>query len=654
MSKWIERTFNAYQKKLGAFPMYFTFEHCSGALWSNANKNTAGPWGTAGKEFKGIVYPDWPSLSGRGWQKTQRFLAAPNTAAINYCDPKYPAATPTRVYNAFQKVYKDIPGWSDTRQPEVLFTVKEGGKPVAGINVFLAPRSRQATEPVGVKTDPKGTAWFILREPGKYAVRVEGNGKIIDNEIDVKCTTIENRGGFDYLTRATVDFDRPREIIVKAYRPDGKPKLPRDVNSQEETEAAPLPQGKESVGTEGYIRDWLVCGPFPSTGGRTDTVKAGWNIDYLTPTGGELKTVPQVGRAYQAEFKEDEQAFWENATIDIPWRNYVSPEDFIDLGKVFIRADVRGLDFAPVQFITGYAATMLVSDKEQDVRISIGSDDGYKMYLNHQLIKANRVYRGAEKDQEKIDAHLVKGKNLLLLKIDQDIGGYGFYLRVLDKADKPIVLPVANKPEAIDSQGYLHKWLICGPFANPGRGLNETTWATDYLAAHGGEAKIKPETQMNYTAEFAEEDTVCWSPGKTTVKWQEIVTETPLVDLGKLLVTPAIRGLEIAPVQNVLGYAAAYITADRSMKAKLEIDTINGVRVYWNHTIVFDKHIHRYNNDPASPNRMIFEEGNYFVPIELKKGDNILLLKIDVANGPFGFKLRLIDEKGQVVTGIHE
>ena len=105
---------------------------------------------------------------------------------------------------------------------------------------------------------------------------------------------------------------------------------------------------------------------------------------------------------------------------------------------------IPGLDFSPVQFVIGYAACYLESDKEQDCIIATGSDDGIKVWLNHKLIASHHVFRMCGKDDDKNKAHLKKGKNLLLLKVDQDYADYGFFLRILGPDEKPLVLKTAN------------------------------------------------------------------------------------------------------------------------------------------------------------------------------------------------------------------
>ncbi len=64
------------------------------------------------------------------------------------------------------------------------------------------------------------------------------------------------------------------------------------------------------------------------------------------------------------------------------------------------------------------------------------------MWINHNLIGKLDTLRGAKPDQEEYQEEyqvkLNKGINPLLLKITQDTGSFGFYLRFTDLNDKPI------------------------------------------------------------------------------------------------------------------------------------------------------------------------------------------------------------------------
>ena len=61
--------------------------------------------------------------------------------------------------------------------------------------------------------------------------------------------------------------------------------------------------------------------------------------------------------------------------------------------------------------------------------VSLGSDDGIKVFLNGKEVLANNVGRGAAPDQEKLELRLKSGKNALLIKIHNGGGPSGFYFK---------------------------------------------------------------------------------------------------------------------------------------------------------------------------------------------------------------------------------
>ena len=76
-----------------------------------------------------------------------------------------------------------------------------------------------------------------------------------------------------------------------------------------------------------------------------------------------------------------------------------------------------------------YLHKVITVDSPRDLPISLGSDDGIKVYLNGKQILANNIGRGAAPDQEKLTLNLRKGENYLLLKIHNGGGPSGFYFR---------------------------------------------------------------------------------------------------------------------------------------------------------------------------------------------------------------------------------
>jgi len=78
--------------------------------------------------------------------------------------------------------------------------------------------------------------------------------------------------------------------------------------------------------------------------------------------------------------------------------------------------------------------TTIQSPKKQELPLLLGSDDGVKVILNGKQILRRLLDRGAVPDQDTVSLDLQKGLNTLLLKVENYLGGYGFYARIKDPA----------------------------------------------------------------------------------------------------------------------------------------------------------------------------------------------------------------------------
>jgi peptidoglycan/xylan/chitin deacetylase (PgdA/CDA1 family) len=207
-------------------------------------------------------------------------------------------------------------------------------------------------------------------------------------------------------------------VFFKLVNPDSDQRL-TNIEYVLPAALAKAVSAQPSAFTRIFIRDWLLCGPFPNPGDRP--VKKGFDVDYLAAGGGEAKITPA----------KNSEVAWNGKNFT--WQFYHSPEDRIDL-----------FQFPPVKALTNYndivayAACTLVSTDDREILLGIGSDDGYKLYLNGALLKANRAFRGAAPDQESVKAQIKKGKNRFLLKIDQDFGQYEFYLSLASPSGQPL------------------------------------------------------------------------------------------------------------------------------------------------------------------------------------------------------------------------
>jgi len=64
--------------------------------------------------------------------------------------------------------------------------------------------------------------------------------------------------------------------------------------------------------------------------------------------------------------------------------------------------------------------------------VSLGSDDGIKVWLNGKEILAHNADRGCAPDQEKVDLPLKAGENKFLMKINNNQGAFAYYFRLVD------------------------------------------------------------------------------------------------------------------------------------------------------------------------------------------------------------------------------
>lgn len=103
----------------------------------------------------------------------------------------------------------------------------------------------------------------------------------------------------------------------------------------------------------------------------------------------------------------------------LPWRSVepVGPEGYVDLLPVF----------GPMTQVVAYAACRFNAPADGELLLRLGSDDGYRLFLNGRLAAEVPVFRGSAPGQELHRLPVRRGPNHLLLRIHQGIGGWDFY-----------------------------------------------------------------------------------------------------------------------------------------------------------------------------------------------------------------------------------
>jgi len=162
-----------------------------------------------------------------------------------------------------------------------------------------------------------------------------------------------------------------------------------------------------------WIKSWLLSGPIPlhepkDASGSWDHL-VGFNTDYLIKAGGEQNLQVKAG---------DVVRFVKGS---VKWKLYDSPDSIIDLDKAVSKE-------APV---FAYAYTEIQSDENKIWVISLGTNDGGKLWLNGSIVWDYQQGRGLVSDDDVIPVLLKKGNNTLLLKVEERGNSWGFCVRFL-------------------------------------------------------------------------------------------------------------------------------------------------------------------------------------------------------------------------------
>ncbi|MCW8132249.1 MAG: hypothetical protein KIS92_18015, partial [Planctomycetota bacterium] len=151
------------------------------------------------------------------------------------------------------------------------------------------------------------------------------------------------------------------------------------------------------------FKDWLFLGAFTAQ-----------------EAGAPDKVAPQGKPDFAAAFKDGDR--------ELKWARLFKPEDS---GIVDLAAALK-----PNENCFAYAAAALKVEKDAEGTLMIGSDDGVTVWLDGKEIHKNPAARGVKIDEDRVRVKLAAGTHTLLLRVDQGGGGWGFCLRVADKAGK--------------------------------------------------------------------------------------------------------------------------------------------------------------------------------------------------------------------------
>ncbi len=148
------------------------------------------------------------------------------------------------------------------------------------------------------------------------------------------------------------------------------------------------------------------------------------------------------------------------------------------------------------------------------------------------------------------------------------------------------------------------RWLVIGPFENPQVDGFCKGFDKDLLAGIGGETNLKFEQNQKING----------------LQWQNYQSNSDKLDFMKI----------VGQYSNCLAYAYNEFILYSEQKAILKIGSDDGIKIWLNGIQIFTHHIHRSNNPDSD-----------LVMVNLKKGANKILVKVDQGDGSWSCTLRL-------------
>ncbi|MHC4241337.1 MAG: hypothetical protein ACYS3N_14675 [Planctomycetota bacterium] len=147
---------------------------------------------------------------------------------------------------------------------------------------------------------------------------------------------------------------------------------------------------------EGYLAKWEAAGPYIQRGKK-------YNELHDIPFGPELPDT------------------------DVPWHP-IQIETFKEHpAHVNLKKSLLNFNQA-----VAYLRTEIISNAEKTAQLEIYTDDGFKAWLNGELILENNIGRGIPEVPDTVTVILKEGKNNLMLKVTEHVWGSGAIVRIQD------------------------------------------------------------------------------------------------------------------------------------------------------------------------------------------------------------------------------
>jgi len=169
-----------------------------------------------------------------------------------------------------------------------------------------------------------------------------------------------------------------------------------------------------------YIPDWYVLGPYPNPY-KFSAKRRGLDSIYLP------EKLVDLNKDYTGAARKN-----------IRWMYVQTPGN----GCLSLSELIR-----PYELVVAYAVTYIYSPDERSTTLFVGSDDGCKIFFNGKELFRYLGERIAEPDQAEVELRMKKGWNTLLLKIENNLGVFSFYARLINPGNQLIISADRKLPQ---------------------------------------------------------------------------------------------------------------------------------------------------------------------------------------------------------------
>ena len=335
---------------------------------------------------------------------------------------------------------------------------------------------------------------------------------------------------------------------------------------------------------------WMIAKTEAGQGGANST-----DIDSLAVASGDKVTEEMVAK----------NGAKEGDTVgDYKWTLAELPGN----GDINTVVNETGMAEGALDDVTSYALYTYKSDKAQEATMKTGSDDSIKVWVNGEVVFTNAVNRGRGMWQDEFGISLKQGDNLLMVKVSERGGGWGMHAGILEEPYVPVVDILTN-------------WLWMIARSEAGQGGAAAT-DVDLLAAASKDAVTE-----DMIAELGA------SEGDSLGDYDWTLAELP--QNGNLDEIATIMEVD-GGFDDITAYGLVTLVSAEAKEVQLLAGSDDSIKVWLNgenvHTNAVNRGRSRWQDE---------------FTVNLKKGDNILLVKVSDRGGGWGMHFGI---RGEVET----